>query len=507
MLAAIELMKSPAGAMFVIARRELAKTEACDLAVMNQFRLMVAPRLRPEFRDGIQLETPALFPLSVMLCERKAHIQCWKDAVTLATENPHLSWFFERVADERRVELGFPPKVQPLPDWTYGYLPEFCSGKDSNRAHSEENLLDASVAYASRPLLRKWQEIQKRMEFALDRHGNNLSASALDELRGHLIEQIAEHCWIRRGSLRKLRLPLEGELSRWASDCRRTVLFAGQTISQTYSLNRLIGEEAGTEFLDLLADPQQAEEATGVAIPATLLVVISMLQSQFETFNSPFYQEVIGDLLAGNFSTADQSGKVVANDGVFQRYCAKRTSWSAKLLFQRHGVSGKNAERAFAQAAFDQSVDILPGFLCSPQDRSLVIQLVEMAWAMPNLCYSELVSRVLTFGRTRVEQYRTLSVDCKISTRNADKSMLIAQCKKLDSEWEYYGEPLGTLWRAYAELLAHQCFEILREARFRCFSQTFQSLSDRLVRLRKQVHEYLPEFEEWLNASKAVQQL
>jgi hypothetical protein len=503
MLAAIELMKSPAGAMLVIARRELAKTEACDLAVMNQFRLMVAPRLRPEFRDGIQLETPALFPLSVLLCERKAHIQCWKDAVKLATKNPQLSWFFERVADERRVELGFPPKVQPLPDWTYGYLPEFCSGKDSNR-QSSEDLFDATVAHATRPLLRKWQEIQKRMEFALDRHGNNLSASALDELRGHLIEQIAEHCWICRGSLRKLRLPLEGELSRWASDYRRTVLFAGQTISQTYSLNRLIGEEAGTEFLDLLADPQQAEEATGVAIPATLLVVISMLQSQFETFNSPLYQEVIGDLLAGNFSTADQSGKVVANDGVFQRYCAKRTSWSSKLLFQKHGVSGRNAERVFAQSAFDQLVDILPGFLCSPQDRSIVIQLVEMAWAVPNLCYSELVSRVLSFARIRVAQYRLLSADCKISTRNADKSMLIAQCKKLDPEWEYYGEPLGTLWRAYAELLAHQCFEILREARFRVFSQTFQTMSDRLIRLRKQVDEYRPQFEEWLNASKAV---
>jgi hypothetical protein len=503
MLAAIELIQSPAGAMVVMARHELAKIENHDLIVMSEFRLMVAPRLRPEFRDGIQLETPALFPLSVLLCERKQHIQCWKDAVTLATENPHLSWFFERVADERRVELGFPPKVQPLPDWTYGYLPEFCSGKDSNRAHSEEDLFDATVAYANRPLLRKWQEIQKRMGAALDRHGNNLSASALDELRGHLIEQIAEHCWMRRGSLRKLRLPLEGELSRWASDYRRTVLFAGQTISQTYSLNRLIGEEIGTEFLDLLADPQQAEEATGVAIPATLLVVISMLQSQFETFNSPLYQEVIGDLLAGNFSTSE-SGKVAADDGVFQRYCLKRSSWSAKLLFQKHGVSGKNAERAFAQSAFDQLVDILPGFLCSPQDHSIVIQLVEMAWAMPNLCYSELVSKVLSFARTRVAQYRLLSADCKISTRNADKSRLIAQCKKLDPEWEYYGEPLGTLWRAYAELLAHQCFEILREARFCCFSQTFQSMSDRLVRLRKGIDEYRPQFEEWLNASKAV---
>jgi hypothetical protein len=502
MLVAIELMKSPAGAMLVIARRELAKTEASDLAVMNQFRLMVAPRLRPEFRDGIQLETPALFPLSVLLCERKQHIQCWKDAVALATENPHLSWFFERVADERRVELGFPPKVQPLPDWTYGYLLEFCSGKDSNR-QSSEDLFDASVAYANRPLLRKWQVIEKRMEVALDRHGINLSPSALDELRGHLIEQIAQYCWMRRGSLRKLRLPLEGELSRWASDYRRFVLFAGQTISQTYSLNRLIGEEAGTEFLDLLADPQQAEEATGVAIPATLLVVISMLKNQLEGFNSPLYQEVIGDLLSGNFSTSE-SGKVIADDGVFQRYCAKRTSWSAKLLFQKHGVSGRSAERAFAQSAFDQLVALLPGFLCSPQDRSLVIQLVEMAWAMPNLCYSELVSKVLSFARTRVAQYRLLSADCKISTRNADKSRLIAQCKRLDSEWEYYGEPLGTLWRAYAELLAHQCFEILREARFCCFSQTFQSMSDRLIRLRKGVDEYRSQFEEWLNASKAV---
>jgi hypothetical protein len=506
MLAAIELMKSPAGAMYMVGRRELAKTEACDLAVMNEFRLMVAPRLRPEFRDGVQLQTPALFPSKVDLLDKGDHIKAWKDAIEIANANPHLRWFFERVADERRVELGFEPKIQPLPDWTYGYLPEFCSGKDSNR-QSSEDLFDASATYVTRPLLRKWQMIEKRMESALDRHGINLSASALDELRGHLIEQIAQYCWICRGSLRKLRLPLEGELSRWASDYRRTVLFAGQTISQTYSLNRLIGEEAGTEFLDLLADPQQAEEATGVAIPATLLVVIQMLQTQLEGFNSPLYQEVIGDLLAGNFSTADQSGKVIADDGVFQRYCAKRTSWSAKLLFQKHGVSGQNAERAFAQAAFDQLVDTLPRFLSTQQDCSIVFQLVEMAWSMPNLCYSELVSRVLAFARTRVQQYRLLSGDCKISTRNADKSRLIAQCKKLDPEWEYYGEPLGTLWRAYAELLAHQCFEILREARFRCFSQTFQSLSDRLIRLRKQVDEYRPQFEEWLNASKGRQQL
>jgi hypothetical protein len=503
MLAAIELMKSPAGAMFVIARRELAKTEASDLAVMNQFRLMVAPRLRPEFRDGIQLETPALFPLSVMLCERKAHIQCWKDAVTLATENPHLSWFFERVADERRVELGFPPKVLPIPDWTYGYLPEFCSGKDSNRAHSEENLLDATAAYATRPLLRKWQEIQKRMEFALDRHGNNLSASALDELRGHLIEQIAEHCWICRGSLRKLRLPLEGELSRWASDYRRTVLFAGQTISQTYSLNRLIGEEAGTEFLDLLVDPQQAEEVSGVAIPATLLVVIQMLQSQFETFNSPLYQAVIEDLLAGNFSTSE-SGKVIADDGAFQRYGARRTSWSAKLLFQKHGVSGEHSERSFAQSAFDQLMKTLPRFLFASADRSMVIRLLERAWDMPNLCYGEVVNQVMTYARKRVKSWEALPAHRRTSLQAKDQAKLIAQCSTLDPAWEYYGETLGTLWRSYGELLAHQCFEILREARFRCFSQTFQSLSDRLVRLRKGVDEYRPQFEEWLNASKAV---
>jgi hypothetical protein len=500
MLAAIELMKSPAGAMYMVGRRELAKTEACDLAVMNEFRLMVAPRLRPEFRDGVQLQTPALFPSKVDLLDKGDHIKAWKDAIEIANANPHLRWFFERVADERRVELGFEPKIQPLPDWTYGYLPEFCSGKDSNRAQSSEDLFDVTAAYASRPLLRKWQEIQKRMEAALDRHGNNLSASALDELRGHLIEQIAEHCWICRGSLRKLRVPLEGELSRWASDYRRTVLFAGQRISQTYSLNRLIGEEVGTEFLDLLADPQQAEEATGVAIPATLLVVISMLQTQLESFNAPFYREVVADLLAGNFAVAED-GTVRANDGVFERYCAKRSSWSAKLYFHQHGVNGNSREASFALHAFDKLVKTLPKFLFSSADRSLVIRLLERAWDMPNLCYGEVVNQVMTFARKRVKSWEALPVHQRTSLQAKDQAKLIAQCCALDPAWEYYGETLGTLWRSYGELMAHQCFEILREARFRVFTQTFQTLSDRLIRLRKQVDEYRPYFEQWLQKS------
>jgi hypothetical protein len=503
MQSVLEYLSTPAGAMSILlaqAKQRLVQCEVEDCRIKQQFRLMIAPRLR---QGNQRLETAALYPLQVNLESggRVNHMAIWAEALELWRRNPRLEWFFIQVADERRVQMGFPPTVEPSPEWTNGYPRQFCSGKDSRRVYSEEELIEETASLATRPLLRKWLVIQKRMDAALDRHGTNLSASALDELRGHLIDKIAQYCWLRRGPLRKLRLPLEGELSRWACDYRRNILFAGQTISQTYSLNRLVGEEVGTEFLDLLADPQAQEEATGVAIPATLLVVISLLRKQLENFNAPFFREVVTDLLAGNFAVADD-GTVRADEGVFERYCAKRTSWSAKLYFHLRGVNGNSREASFARHAFDQLVKTLPRFLFTCADRSLVIRLLERAWDMPNLCYGEVVHQVMTYARKRVKSWEALPAQRRTSLQAKDQAKLIAQCSTLDPAWEYYGGTLGTLWRAYGELLAHQCFEILREARFRCFSQTFQSLSDRLFRLRKQVEEYKPDFEKWLECSR-----